>query len=82
MAWCTVRGAVGRMAGLAFGAWFALDPHVGGGATGASMNPVRALAPAIAEGTMSVVWIYLAMPMLGAGCAALVYKLLSVRTTE
>ena len=82
MAVATDTRAVGTMAGVAIGAVVALDAYVGGWATGASMNPVRSLAPAIAEGTMNVLWLYIAMPMLGAACAALVYKLLSVRTTE
>ena len=33
---------------------------------GASMNPIRSLAPAIVSGHLEYVWIYLTAPILGA----------------
>lgn len=34
--------------------------------TGASMNPVRTLGPALAAGNYNRIWIYFAAPILGA----------------
>jgi MIP family channel proteins len=66
--------AVGTMAGAAIGATVMLDAFIGGPITGASMNPVRSLAPAIAEGRMDVLWIYILSPMIGAVLASLFYQ--------
>ncbi len=66
--------AVGTMAGAAIGAAVMLGAFVGGRVTGASMNPARSLAPAIAEGRMDVLWIYIAGPMCGAIVASLLYR--------
>jgi MIP family channel proteins len=66
--------AIGTMAGAAIGATVMLDAFIGGPITGASMNPVRSLAPAIAEGRMDVLWIYILSPMIGAIVASLLYQ--------
>jgi aquaporin Z len=42
--------------------------------TGASVNPVRSLAPALLGGDLSKLWIYLVAPIVGAVVAALVYR--------
>jgi len=42
--------------------------------TGASVNPVRSLAPALLGGDVSKLWIYLAGPVVGAVIAALVFR--------
>ncbi|HET9870392.1 MAG TPA: aquaporin, partial [bacterium] len=51
-----------------------LAAWVGGPVTGASMNPARSLAPALFEGRLGSLWIYLAGPCLGAVAAALLYE--------
>jgi aquaporin NIP len=66
--------AVGTMAGAAIGAAVMMDAFVGGPVTGASMNPARSLAPLLMEGRLDLFWIYLLAPMLGAVCAAMLYK--------
>lgn len=66
--------AEGTMAGAAIGATVMLAAFVGGPVTGASMNPARSLAPAIAQGRLDVFWVYAAGPMLGAVLAALLYN--------
>jgi MIP family channel proteins len=66
--------AVGTMAGVAIGAVVMLDAFVGGPVTGASMNPARSLAPAIAAGRTDVLWIYILAPMTGAVLASLLYQ--------
>lgn len=70
----TDHRAVGVMAGAAIGGTVALAAIVGGPVTGASMNPARSLAPAIAEGRFGDLWIYFVGPAIGAVAAALVYN--------
>ena len=41
--------------------------------TGASMNPVRTLGPAVATNNYEAIWIYLTAPVLGAVCGAAAY---------
>jgi MIP family channel proteins len=65
--------AHGALAGLAIGATVALDAFVGGPVTGASMNPARSLAPAIWEGQLPLLWIYLLGPALGSVAAVFAY---------
>lgn len=65
--------AEGTMAGTAIGATIAVCAFIGGPVTGASMNPARALAPALMQGTVGSLWIYLTAPPIGAVLAALVY---------
>ncbi|QQR81271.1 MAG: MIP family channel protein [Deltaproteobacteria bacterium] len=66
--------AEGTMAGAAIGATVMLAAFVGGPVTGASMNPARSLAPAIAEGHYENLWIYMIGPMVGAIMAAVLYS--------
>ena len=66
--------AVGVMAGAAIGATVMLCAFFGGPVTGASMNPARTLAPALFEGRLSVFWIYLLGPAIGAITAACLYE--------
>lgn len=65
--------AVGELAGIAVGATVMLNILIAGPATGASMNPVRTLGPAIAARNFKGVWIYFIAPVLGALCGAGVY---------
>ncbi len=66
--------AVGTMAGAAIGGTVMLAAWVGGPVTGASMNPARSFAPALFEGRLDVMWIYVLGPCLGAVGAALLYE--------
>jgi MIP family channel proteins len=79
MAVATDTRAVGTMAGAAIGAVVMIEAFVGGWATGASMNPARSFGPALVEGTMDTMWIYLVAPIAGALAGALVYKWVSQR---
>lgn len=67
--------AVGAAAALAIGGTVGLDALFGGPITGASMNPARSFGPALASGTWSDFWIYLAGPLVGAALGALAYQL-------
>jgi aquaporin NIP len=71
--------AVGASAALAIGGTVALDALFGGPITGASMNPARSFGPALASGTWTDFWIYVAGPVLGTTLGALAYQF--VRTT-
>ncbi|KAM6586019.1 hypothetical protein CsatB_013021 [Cannabis sativa] len=66
--------AVGELAGIAVGATVMLNILVAGEITGASMNPVRTLGPAIAANNYEAIWVYLTAPILGALCGAGVYS--------
>lgn len=56
----------GITAGIAIGALIALEAMFAGPICGASMNPVRSLAPALVSGQISQLWIYLIAPVTGA----------------
>ena len=64
-------------AGLAIGLTVGLEAAFMGSITGASMNPVRSLAPALVGGNMQYQWVYWFAPILGAQLAVIVYRLLS-----
>jgi MIP family channel proteins len=76
MAVATDTRAVGEGAAIAIGGTIALDALFGGPITGASMNPIRSLGPAIVSGDLTSVWVYIAAPVLGATVGALTYQLL------
>ena len=65
--------AVGQMAGLAIGGTVALASLFGGPVSGASMNPARSIGPALVDGGLTHLWIYVVGPLLGAAAGAWVY---------
>jgi aquaporin Z len=73
------RGTFKQIAGLAIGFTITLDVLMGGGLTGAAMNPARALGPEIVGNYWTDFWIYLIGPFSGAVIAAVVYELLYLR---
>jgi aquaporin Z len=56
----------GITAGIAIGAVIGLEALFAGPICGASMNPIRSLAPAAMAGQLGALWIYFAGPLLGA----------------
>jgi aquaporin NIP len=56
----------GITAGMAVGSVIAMEALFAGPICGASMNPVRSLAPALVSGHLGNLWIYLVAPILGA----------------
>jgi aquaporin NIP len=56
----------GVTAGIAIGAVIGLEAMFAGPICGASMNPVRSLAPAVVAGHLEHLWIYLTAPVIGA----------------
>jgi aquaporin NIP len=74
MAVATDTRAVGAGAAIAIGGVVVLDILVGGGVSGASMNPARSFGPALASGTWDHFWIYVAGPVIGTTLGALAYQ--------
>jgi aquaporin NIP len=66
--------AVGAVAALAIGAAVGCDALFGGPLTGASMNPARSFGPALASGTWTDFWVYLAGPLAGGLAGGLAYE--------
>jgi aquaporin NIP len=67
----------GMFAGLAIGAVVGLEAMFAGPICGASMNPARSLAPAIASGHLEHLWLYIISPITGAALAIPVWKYLT-----
>ena len=66
----------GMFAGIAIGSTVLLEALFAGPICGASMNPIRSLAPAIVSGHIEHLWIYLVAPVLGAVVGIGVWHLL------
>lgn len=66
----------GITAGLAIASTVWLEAEFAGPICGASMNPVRSLAPAIVAGTYQHLWLYLIAPVLGTLLAVLILRLI------
>ncbi len=60
---------MGVMAGIAVGGLIGLEALFGGPISGASMNPIRSLAPAVVSGHLESVWIYIVAPFVGAAAS-------------
>ncbi|WP_240620221.1 aquaporin [Peribacillus acanthi] len=63
-------------AGLAIGTTVGLEDMFAGPICGASMNPARSMGPAIVSGTLQHLWVNIVVTILGAVCAAFIYKIL------
>ena len=55
---------IGPIAGIAIGSVILLEAMFAGPLTKASMNPIRSLAPAIASGNFTYLWVYLTAHLL------------------
>lgn len=66
----------GMFAGLAIGSVVLLEAMFAGPISGASMNPIRSLGPALISGHTEHLWIYLTAPIIGALTAVGIWKLL------
>ena len=56
---------IGPIAGIAIGSVILLEAMFAGPLTKASMNPIRSLAPALALGDFTQLWVYLTAPFIG-----------------
>ena len=68
------------LTGVAIGGIIAIDVLLFGEISGASMNPIRSLAPAIISGTPGDLWLYWTTPFIGMLIVAAIFKVLSRRT--
>ena len=69
----------GLFAGIAIGSVILLEAMFAGPICGASMNPVRSLAPAIVSGHIENLWVYLTAPVIGAALAIPTCKYLNTQ---
>jgi MIP family channel proteins len=74
MAVATDTRAVGEAAAIAIGGTIALDALFGGPISGASMNPMRSLGPALVSGDVHALWVYLVAPLVGTAAGAVAYQ--------
>jgi len=74
LAVATDTRAVGEAAAIAIGGTIGLDAMFGGPVSGASMNPMRSLAPALVSGDLHALWLYLVAPVAGASVGGLAYQ--------
>lgn len=72
----------GLLAGVAIGGTVGLEALFAGPICGASMNPIRSLAPALISNNLNEVWIYLVAPMAGSMIAVTLYKVVKEQTQE
>jgi MIP family channel proteins len=68
-----LRGAR-AIGGLVIGLTITIDIFVGGGLTGAAMNPARWFGPAVIQGVFGDWWVWWVGPIVGAVIAALVWN--------
>ncbi len=69
----------GSVAGLVIGLSLTLVHILGIHFTGTSVNPARSFGPALFNGSLSTVWVFILAPLAGGVIAALVYKFLDCK---
>ena len=74
LAVATDTRAVGKAAAIAVGGTIGLDAMFGGPVTGASMNPMRSLGPALVSGDLHALWLYILAPIVGTSVGGLAYQ--------
>jgi aquaporin NIP len=72
----------GTMAAIAIGGTVLIEALVFGPITGASMNPARSIAPALASGNFQDLWLYIVAPVIGAIVAILICPLTGTKGSK
>ncbi|KAK7276266.1 hypothetical protein RIF29_17404 [Crotalaria pallida] len=72
--------ALGDFTGVAVGMTIMLNVFIAGPISGASMNPVRSIGPALIKHVYKGLWVYIVGPIIGAIAGAFVYNFL--RSTD
>ncbi len=70
------------IAGLAIGLTITMDICMGGGISGAAMNPARSFGPMLVQQEWTAAWIYWVGPIIGAILAALIYTFVMLDETS
>jgi len=79
MAVATDTRAVGEAAAIAIGGTIGLDAMFAGPISGASMNPMRSLGPALVSGELHALWLYIVAPIVGASLGAAAYHIVRAK---
>jgi aquaporin NIP len=66
----------GTTAAIAIGSTVAMAALFGGPVSGAAINPIRSMAPAVVSGHTEHLWLYVTAPLAGAVLAVLLHRLL------
>jgi aquaporin NIP len=74
LAVATDTRAVGEAAAIAIGGTIGLDAMFGGPISGASMNPMRSMGPALVSGDLHALWLYILAPVVGTSIGAVLYQ--------
>ena len=82
LAVATDTRAVGEAAAIAIGATIGLDAMFGGPISGASMNPMRSIGPAVVAGDLHALWLYIVAPVIGASIGGLAYQVVRAEHTS
>jgi aquaporin NIP len=82
LAVATDTRAVGEAAAIAIGGTIGLDAMFGGPITGASMNPMRSLGPALVSGDLHAIWVYILAPIVGTSVGGLAYQFVRGQQTR
>jgi aquaporin NIP len=82
LAVATDTRAVGEAAAIAIGGTIGLDAMFGGPISGASMNPMRSIGPALVSGNLHALWLYILAPVLGTSVGALAYQFVRAEPTK
>lgn len=82
LAVATDTRAVGEAAAIAIGGTIGLDAMFGGPISGASMNPMRSLGPALVSGNLHALWLYILAPVVGTSVGGLAYQFVRGEQTQ
>jgi aquaporin Z len=70
----------GMFAGIIIGGVVLLEAMFAGPISGASMNPIRSITPAVTSGHLEHLWVYISAPVLGAALAVGAWFALKTKT--
>jgi len=76
---CSKNAEIKTFTAIAVGAVVFIEALVGGGISGASMNPSRSIGPAIISGDFESLYIYIIYPVIGAILAVILDKIFKIR---
>lgn len=72
----------GELSGIAIGATIILNVLLAGPVSGASMNPMRSLGPAIVANKYDAIWIYIIAPPVGALAGTWTHTMLQIQSSQ